>query len=34
MPEAADMADFFDTEDGREGPQSFMEHREARVVGR
>jgi enoyl-CoA hydratase/carnithine racemase len=30
----ADMADLFDTEDGREGLQSFIERRDARFVGR
>jgi enoyl-CoA hydratase/carnithine racemase len=30
----ADMADLFDTEDGREGLRSFVERREARFVGR
>ena len=30
----ADMADLFDTEDGREGLQSFIERREARFSGR
>jgi enoyl-CoA hydratase len=30
----SDMADLFDTEDGREGLQSFIERREARFVGR
>ena len=29
-----DMADLFETEDGREGLQSFVERREARFTGR
>jgi enoyl-CoA hydratase len=29
-----DMADLFETEDGREGLQSFIERREARFTGR
>jgi hypothetical protein len=28
------MADLFETEDGREGLESFVERREARFVGR
>jgi enoyl-CoA hydratase/carnithine racemase len=30
----ADVAELFDTEDGREGVRSFIERREARFVGR
>jgi enoyl-CoA hydratase len=30
----SDMAELFDTEDGREGLRSFIERREARFVGR